>query len=408
MIVIGGGAAGFFGAITCAEQGVKDVLILEKGSEVLTKVRISGGGRCNVTHACFDPRDLVESYPRGEKALLGPFFHWQPGDTIDWFARHGVELKTEADGRMFPVTDDSRTIVEALERAAREHGVTWRTKCGVRRVERDAGGRFKVETDSREDLEADFLLVATGGIRSKAARQPLEDLGHEVEPPVPSLFTFHIEDERIEGLQGLSVEGARVSAAGRQAEGPVLVTHWGLSGPAVLKLSARGARDLAARDYRFELGVDWSGGRSADELSEHFQVERSRHGARRVASRSVVDGVPRRLWERLVAAAGIPEEARWAQLTREQAQALVDQVCACRFQVQGKSLNKDEFVTCGGVRLQDVDFRTMESRLVPGLYFAGEVLDIDGVTGGFNFQSAWTTGRLAGEAMAASLLEEPS
>ncbi len=398
--MIGGGAAGFFGAITCADHGMEDVLILEKGAEVLGKVKISGGGRCNVMHACFEPRDLVENYPRGQKSLLGPFHHWQTNETREWFESRGVSLKTEQDGRMFPVTDDSRTIIDCLTGAGRDAGVQWRTRCGVQAVHLGADKGFRVETTLGEELEAAALLIATGGIRSGAARKPLTDLGHGFEPPVPSLFTFHIEDPRLEGLQGVSTAHSSAGAGKLSSEGPILVTHWGLSGPAILKLSARGARILAEQDYQFELRVDWTGGKGQDAFSAMILKERREHGARKVMTRSPLAQFPRRLWERLSAAAGVTATTSWSNLTKDQERGLAAQLLEGRFAVRGKSLNKDEFVTCGGVRLQDVNLKTMESKLVPGLFFAGEVLDIDGITGGFNFQSAWTTGRIAGEAIA--------
>ncbi len=401
LIVIGGGPAGFFGAIAATGHGVGEIVILEKGPEVLTKVRISGGGRCNVTHGCFDPRELVDSYPRGKRSLLGPFHRWQPADTVEWFESHGVDLKTEEDGRMFPVTNDSRTVVDCLTRVARESGVKWRTHCGVTGVRVRPGGGFVVETETGEELDAQCLLVATGGIRSGEARKPVEAVGHRLVAPVPSLFTFRIDDDpRLEGLQGVSVPNATLRADTLEASGPMLVTHWGLSGPAVLKLSAWGARALAECGYRFDLRVDWTGGLQSSDLWGMFENERREHGTRKVMRQSIVEGITRRLWQRLSAAAGIAETQTWARLTKEQTRRLAGELTDGRYAVRGKSLNKDEFVTCGGVPLQDVNLKTMESKLVPGLFFAGEVLDIDGVTGGFNFQAAWTTGRIAGEAAA--------
>ncbi len=403
VIVIGGGAAGFFGAIACAEAGGPEVRILEKGPEVLGKVRISGGGRCNVTHACFEPSELAKGYPRGKKSLLGPFHRWQAKETVAWFESRGEKLKTEADGRIFPVSDDSRTVIECLTREARARGVEWRTKCGVTAVHVQPGGGFRLETGRGEALLAERLLVATEGIRSAAARKPAEDLGHGLMPPVPSLFTFHVADRRIEGLPGVSVGNATVRAGELEAGGPVLVTHWGLSGPAILKLSALGARDLAGQNYRFELRLDWTGGVGEAALMEAIAQQRRKHGARKVITRSPLESFPRRLWERLCEAAGVAEDTTWATLNRGQSRSVAAQLLDGRFAVRGKSLNKEEFVTCGGVHLRDVNLKTMESKLVPGLYFAGEVLDIDGITGGFNFQSAWTTGRIAGEAIAASM-----
>ena len=403
VVVIGGGAAGFFGAITCAEHGVSDVLILEKGPTVLEKVRISGGGRCNVTHACFEPTDLVEGYPRGRTSLLGPFYHWQASQTMEWFESRGVSLKSEQDGRMFPVTDDSQTVIDCLTGAARELGIHCRTRCGVNKVGVGGVDDFRVETTSGEQLKASAILVATGGIRSGAARKPLTDLGHAVEPPVPSLFTFQIKDERLEDLQGVSVANSSVRTGKLAAEGPILITHRGLSGPGILKLSALGARELAKRNYQFGIRVDWTGGRGADAFAAMIMKERRGHGARKVMTRSPLPQFPRRLWERLATAAGVTEQTSWSNLTKDQERGLAGQLLDGRFEVEGKSLNKDEFVTCGGVRLPDVNLKRMESKLVPGLYFAGEVLDIDGITGGFNFQSAWTTGRIAGEAIAQTL-----
>jgi len=399
VVVIGGGAAGFFGAITAAEFGAREVLILEKGSEVLTKVRISGGGRCNVTHACFEPRVLVGHYPRGSKSLPGPFHRWQVSDTVEWFVKNGVELKTEGDGRMFPVTDDSRTVIECLTRVARDLGVKWRTHCGVAEVTACAGG-FLIETEAGEKMAAHRILIATGGIRSGNARRPVEAMGHAMAAPVPSLFTFKIDDPRLIGLQGVSVPNASVRAGSWQASGPLLVTHWGLSGPAALKVSAWGARDFAECGYDFELRVNWTGNLGADEVTSLLSSERLAHGARKVMRHSLIEGITKRLWQRLGVAAGIDEDRTWSTLTKEETRRFTAELVDGRYAVKGKSLNKDEFVTCGGVHLKDVNLKTMESKLTPGVFFAGEVLDIDGVTGGFNFQAAWTTGRIAGESMA--------
>jgi predicted Rossmann fold flavoprotein len=402
IIVVGGGAAGFFAAIAAAEAGAEGVLILERSPAILSKVKISGGGRCNVTHACFDPRALVGNYPRGERSLIGPFHRWTVEDTVAWFAERGVELKTEGDGRMFPVSDSSQSVIDCLTREARALGVEWRTRCGATAV-RVAEEGFVVETTAGEALDAGAVLIAAGGVRSAEARRPAEELGHQVEPPVPSLFTFHIEDERLVGLQGVSVPNVALQAEGVSTSGPLLITHTGVSGPAVLKLSAWGARILAEADYEFELQVDWSGGKGRNVVQGWMAGQRERHGARKVMGRSLVDGVPRRLWERLCAAAGIGPEQTWSGLRREQVARLGEEIVAGRLAVRGKSLNKEEFVTCGGVRLKEVNLKTMESKLVPGLFFAGEVLDVDGVTGGFNFQAAWATGRIAGEGMAAQL-----
>lgn len=416
--VIGGGAAGFFAAIACAEKlGANgSVMLLEATAHPLAKVRVSGGGRCNVTHACFDPRELVKRYPRGGRELLGAFHRFQPRDTIAWFAERGVELKTEADGRMFPVTDDSATIVECLSRAAESAGVKIVTSLGVRTAEA-VGGRgegggasepsFWLTLTDDANLRCEKLLIATGGNRSSAGLIIAEKLGHAIEPPVPSLFTFHIDDKRLEGLSGVSVENAAVAVRGTKLKesGPLLVTHWGMSGPAILKLSAWGARDLARMNYEFPLIVNWAGGKNREALLRELTAVREQNPKKQITTWSPLE-MPQRLWERLVTASGIAASTPWAQIGNAALGKLAGDLTAAEFQVVGKSLFKEEFVTCGGVRLSEVDFRTMESRVCPGLHFAGEVLDIDGVTGGFNFQSAWTTGWLAGRALAGG--EDPS
>lgn len=400
-VVVGGGAAGFFGAITCAEaMSVRgSVMILERGVHFLQKVKISGGGRCNVTHSCFEPKALAKRYPRGESALIGAFHRFQSADTVNWFEAHGVELKTEADGRMFPTTDQSQTIINCLTQAARSAGVELRTGCGVERVERRSGGGFQLTLSSGQHLVCDTLLLATGG--TKAADSLAASLGHTMVPPVPSLFTFHIADKRLEGLSGLAVESATVSVVGTKLKetGPVLITHWGLSGPGILRLSAWGARELAACDYQFPLRVNWLPEHNFEGVLMLAQQQRGLTGAKRVSNVSL-GGIPSRLWERLVATAGIAELTQWAGLNKNQLHTLARLLVESEFAVTGKSMNKEEFVTCGGVRLSEVDFKTMASRICPGLYFAGELLDIDGITGGFNFQAAWTTGWLAGNAMA--------
>ncbi len=404
VVVVGGGAAGFFGAITCAEalQGHGSVSLLERGPQFLQKVKISGGGRCNVTHSCFEPKELAKRYPRGGPALIGAFHRFQAADTVKWFETRGVELKTEPDGRMFPTTDQSQTIIHCLTKAAQAAGVRLRTNCGVDRVEKRALGGFKLALSTGETMECDALLLATGGCRAAVAGSLATSLGHAVEPPVPSLFTFHITDPRLEGLSGLAVERATVSVAGTKLKetGPVLITHWGLSGPGILRLSAWGARELAGLDYQFPLRVNWLPDQTFESVIALATAQRSLTGARRVLNVPLA-GLPSRLWERLVAKAGVAEQTQWAGLAKAQLHTLARLLVESEFAVTGKSMNKDEFVTCGGVRLAEVDFKTMGSRLCPGLFFAGELLDIDGITGGFNFQAAWTTGWLAGNAMAA-------
>ena len=398
--VIGGGAAGFFAAIAAAERLGKEgkVTLLEATAHPLAKVRISGGGRCNLTHSCFDPAELAKRYPRGGRELLGAFHRWQPRDTLEWFAKRGVAAKAEADGRMFPVTDDSATVVDCLTRAARKAGVDLRLRCPVRSIRREGDG-FSLEL-ADGPLRVDRVILATGGTAGGGGHALAAGLGHSIEPPVPSLFTFRIRDPRLEGLSGLSVAdaGTEVEGTRLRERGPVLVTHDGLSGPGILRLSAWGARDLALANHRFTLGVNWAPTLAPAAVEATLAGLREREARKSVATWNPF-GIPGRLWERLAAAAGA--SGTWANLPADRLKALAAQVSATRLQVDGKNTNKEEFVTCGGVRLREVDFRAMESRVAPGLHLAGEVLDIDGVTGGFNFQAAWTTGWLAGNAAAA-------
>ncbi|MBL9167460.1 MAG: NAD(P)/FAD-dependent oxidoreductase [Verrucomicrobiales bacterium] len=402
ILVVGGGAAGFFAAIAGAEADPDArVTILEKSPAFLTKVRISGGGRCNVTHSCFEPRELTTCYPRGERALIAPFHRFQARDTVQWFASRGVVLKTEGDGRMFPTTDSSETIVECLLAAARAARVILRSGVGVERIERTEQGRFGATLSTGELMECDRVLLATGGCRSAALGQLAVSLGHTLEPPVPSLFTFHIAVPWLRALSGVSLEDAEVSVsgAGLRERGPLLLTHWGLSGPAVLRLSAWGARSLHQCDYRFSLQVNWLPRLNPEQLLREFDQRRQGTPAKFVVNTTIAP-LSARLWEQLVLSAGIAPDARWSAISKADLARLSLQLSRMELPVQGKSLNKDEFVTCGGVRLKEVDFKTMESRVCPGLYFAGEILDIDGITGGFNFQAAWTTGWIAGQAMA--------
>ena len=402
VVIVGGGAAGFFAAITCAEAlPGAEVLVLEKGPHFLAKVRISGGGRCNVTHACFEPRDLATRYPRGEKAMRGPFHSFQPHDTIEWFERRGVRLKTQPDGCLFPVTDSSQTIIDCFLDAARRSGVTLRTGCGVERASVRLEGGFELALTDGSALTCDRLLLATGGCRVPAMGQLAVALGHTLEAPVPSLFTFNLETPWVRELAGVVLEAVEVSVPGHglRERGTLLFTHWGLSGPVILRLSAWGARILHGLNYHFPLHLNWLPTLSVEALAAHFQSRRQAQSARFVVN-SPIPPLTARLWEKLVLAAGLPRDLRWAALSRSAQHQLVQQLLRTELPVSGKSLNKDEFVTCGGVRLSEVNFKTMASRLVPGLYFAGELLDIDGLTGGFNLQAAWTTGWLAGRAMA--------
>jgi predicted Rossmann fold flavoprotein len=404
ILVAGGGAAGFFAAIACAEADPgAEVTLHEATMHPLAKVRVSGGGRCNVTHACFDARELASCFPRGARELIGPFNRFGPADTVAWFRDRGVELKTEKDGRMFPVTDDSATIVDCLMRAAAASGARLFTASGLKSLARIPGDgrRLKAVLTTGETILADRVLIATGGTKGSAGLPIAESLGHTIVPPVPSLFTFHIDDPRLKGLEGVAAPAVASVKNTRLCEsGPVLVTHWGLSGPAILRLSAWGARELHDAGYRFTLSVNWAEARTTDEARTALERDRAAHPKRQVATANPF-GVPARLWERLVAAAGIAPSAPWAGISNDVLRSLASQATATEFAVAGKSMNKEEFVTCGGVSLAEVDMATMESRLCPGLHLAGEVLDIDGITGGYNFQSAWTTGWQAGRAVAA-------
>jgi len=393
LIVVGGGAAGFFTAITCAENSDKAVLILEKTTNLLHKVKISGGGRCNVTHDCVDPRALSASYPRGNKSLIGPFHRFGASETADWFTSRGVTLKTEPDGRMFPTTDDSQTIIDTLLDAAHRAGVKVFTSEAVTSIVKN-GDTFEIDTDSGDRYSARNVLLATGGTRN-AAGTLAEALGHDMQPATPSLFTFKINDDRIDGLAGLSVANAevRIQQSRLQSDGPVLITHWGLSGPGILKISAWGARELAERDYRFEVSVNWLPGENPAAIIAGL---RNTDAKRQLFARSPFPTIPKRLWLRFLAAAEIGEASTWAQVGKKNVATLVQHLSNSTFTVSGKSTNKAEFVTCGGVTRDEIDFQTMESKLVHGLFFAGEVIDVDGITGGFNFQNAWTNGFHAG------------
>ena len=401
--IVGGGAAGFFAAIACAEANPRnEVTVYERGSHVLTKVRISGGGRCNVTHTpALDLRAFSGRYPRGERPLIGALHKFSPDDCVAWFQQRGVRLKTEADGRMFPVTDSSGTVIDCLLYEAKACGVLLNTRSGVEHARR-RDAEFQLELSNGTTATCDRLLLATGGARDAGGAEIAKSLGHTIEPPVPSLFALHIATHWLRELPGVSVPDVELTfgPAKLRERGPLLITHNGISGPVVLRLSAWGARALAERDYTFSMRINWlPNTRVEEELHARRTTEPKRH-----VIGSPIAPLPSRLWEQLVRAAGVPSEVIWTNLSREHAKALDEMLTRCDLPVEGKTLNKDEFVTCGGVRLQEVNFKTMESRILPRLYFAGELLDIDGITGGFNFQSAWTTGWIAGKAMADSPL----
>ncbi|MDX5345700.1 MAG: NAD(P)/FAD-dependent oxidoreductase [Hymenobacteraceae bacterium] len=403
VVVIGGGAAGFFGAIACAEANPDvRVVLLEKTSKIIAKQALSGGGRCNVTHHCFSVPQFVQHYPRGGKALKTAFRTFSASDTIAWFQKHGVKLKAEPDGRMFPVTDDSATIVNCLLQQARRHHIDIKTGTGVTALIKTEKG-FKLTLSTGQVLAADQVLIATGGSAKAESYKWLQELGLQVVPPVPSLFTFNVPASPLKPLQGVSVPKARVKIAGQKLEdeGPLLITHWGFSGPAVLKLSAWGARTLQQLNYHFTVLINWVPDENEESLRAFLKDFREKSPKKVVASNPLF-GLPQRLWKALTELAEIPAEVRWAELPAKNQNKLLEALLRCEFQVKGKTTFKEEFVTCGGLALQEVNHQTFESKKIPGLYFAGEVLDIDGITGGFNFQAAWTTGYLAGKAMAAA------
>ncbi len=416
VVIIGGGAAGFFAAIQIAEENPKlKVVLLERGKEVLTKVKVSGGGRCNVTHAEFDPSELVHHYPRGEKELLGPFHTFCSGDTIAFFEARGVPLKIEEDGRMFPVSNSSQTIIDCFMGEVDRLGITVIKNCSVTGIKKSDNG-FIVQSIKKE-YQAKKILVATGS--NPKIWKMLEDVGHTIVSPVPSLFTFNIKDDRISEIPGVSTHASvevlpqtrvdsKVSidlkSKGLQqpileSEGPLLITHWGMSGPAILKLSAWGARVLSDFKYKFKIRVNWlpayHEGGVYQQLLDIKEIE-----AKKTILRTNAFDVPKRLWVNLVKAAGISDSTKWADVSKNALQELTEQLTRSEFLVDGKSTFKEEFVTAGGVDLKEINFKTYESKIVPGLYFAGEVMNVDAITGGFNFQNAWTGAFIAAKAIA--------
>lgn len=401
VVVAGGGPAGFFAAIRCAELNPRlRILIIERSKTYLGKVLISGGGRCNVTHACFDPAELVTYYPRGAVELRGAFTRFQPADTVQWFEERDVKLKTESDGRMFPITDSSETIVECLRGSAKQAGIMMQASVGLLTAEKTPKGGFRltVQKDGEAfSIQTKKLLIATGS--DPKTREIVKSLGHSIEEPVPSLFTFNIRDKRIDGLEGVSVENVTLKLDSIVQRGALLITHWGLSGPAVLKLSAWGARELNEKKYRGKLIVNWLDDYTFEKALEVLQRNKDWHEnvRKKVLIHQAFTQIPSRLWKQLVAFVG---EKRWGDISKAELQKLAQELTAGEFRIEGKGQFKEEFVTCGGVKLNEVDFKTMQSRVVDNLFFAGEVLNIDGLTGGFNFQSAWTTGWLAGNALA--------
>lgn len=397
IILVGGGAAGFFTAINIAEKNPKlKIAILERGKTVLEKVRISGGGRCNVTHAEFVPKELAKNYPRGEKELIGPFHQFCSGDTIEWFANHGVELKIEDDGRMFPTTDSSQTIIDCFLQAVQQLKIEVLTSQSVQSIFQ-GNDYWKVETN-HESYSCQKLIMTTGS--NPKVWEMLQNIGHTIVPPVPSLFTFNIKDTRIKDLMGISaVATVKVKDTKLEASGPTLITHWGMSGPGILRLSAWGANLLAEKNYQFTIQVNWLNDATFEETFETLKELKTVHSKKIISKKSPFD-FPNRLWESLVHAAGIgtfstsndSQDVKWGDVSNKQLMALATQLTNGEFQVNGKSTFKEEFVTAGGIDLKEINFKTMESKLLPNLYFAGEIVNIDAITGGFNFQNAWTSG----------------
>ena len=389
ILIIGGGAAGFFTAINIVEKNPQlKVAILERGNSVLEKVRISGGGRCNVTNSCSIISELIKNYPRGEKELLGPFHQFSTDDTVEWFKNHGVELKKEPDGRMFPVSNRSQTIIDCFMNATKQLGIDVITMQSVQSLYK-GDGYWKVETHL-ESYSCQQVVMTTGS--NPKVWEMLENLGHTIVPPVPSLFTFNIKDKKIKDLMGIS-KFARVTVKDTklQAIGPLLITHWGMSGPGILRLSAWGARLLAEKKYKFTITINWLIETPIEEALDVLKILKMEHAKRTVISNAILN-IPQRLWTNLVLAAAISEDTKWADLSKQELHNLATELTAGEFQVHGKSAFKEEFVTAGGIDLKEINFKTMQSKLHDGLYFAGEIVDIDAITGGFNFQNAWTSG----------------
>lgn len=398
IIVIGGGAAGFFAAINAAQLHKSyAVTLLEKSSKLLSKVRVSGGGRCNVTHACFDNGLLVKNYPRGEKELRNVFSRFTTTDTINWFEQRGVKLKTEVDGRMFPITDNSQTIVDCLIQEAERSGVKIKLNVDIGQIQKKED-QFILTTNDGGIFTCDKLIIAAGGNPKHTAYDWLKNLGHTIIKPVPSLFTFNIPNDPVTQLMGVSVPLAKVRVANTklETEGPLLITHWGLSGPAILKTSAWGARQLNDLNYDFTALISWLPKYTEEKLRIEFSNQRSENPAKMIFTNCPVE-LPKRLWEYLVNKAVIPETMRWADLPKKNANVMINMLINDEYKVHGKTTFKEEFVTCGGISLKEIDFTTMQSKIVPGLYFAGEVMDVDGITGGFNFQNAWSTAWVAAQ-----------
>jgi len=403
IVVIGGGAAGFFAAIQAASANKNaEVVLLEKTSKLLQKVRVSGGGRCNVTNACSDMKQLSAAYPRGEKQLKSAFSRFTTTDTVNWFQERKVKLKTEADGRIFPVSDDSQTIIDCLEKEAKKLKIDIRLESEVKKIIPSYTGGFELALANGDRISCSKLIVASGGSPKSENMQWIKELGHEIIEPVPSLFTFNIPNEALNELTGISVNPTKVKIADTKFEfnGPVLITHWGLSGPAVLKLSSFAARYLAEKEYNFSVQLNWLNDKKDEACRNELMNVKAANPHKQVNNHFPFK-LPTRLLSHLFAKSGIDETYRWADVSKIDIQQLVQNLIYDTYEVKGKTTFKEEFVTCGGISLNDIEFKNMQSKRCKNLYFAGEILDIDGITGGFNFQAAWTTGFIAGNAAAA-------
>ena len=379
--VIGGGAAGYFAAITIAETNPSlQVILLEAGSQVLRKVKISGGGRCNLTHHCFDPKELSTKYPRGARELRGAFHRWQPRDTIEWFEQREVKTKVEGDGRMFPVTDDSQTVINCLRSEACKHGVTERLNTRVTAL-RQIEGQWEIKVNGKEFLIVDKVCLALGSLKQSGLEETLTNLGHTISPLLPSLFAFNLPQHPLKELAGVAVQNASVRTLPKSIiqHGPILITHRGLSGPAILRASAWDARELAEVNYQFSAEINWLGEKTKEQIRKEFQDLRKQRAVKKLKNNPFSE-LPKRLWEKLVEVSDIDPEITWAHLSKEAMSKLLNQLTAYPTDVSGKTMNKEEFVTCGGINIKEVDFHTMESKFCPGLYFAGECLDLDGIT----------------------------
>jgi predicted Rossmann fold flavoprotein len=396
LVVIGGGAAGFFCAVNAARMNpLLKVIIAEKSSKILSKVKVSGGGRCNVTHACFEISELVKRYPRSQNFLKKSFYWFNTKDTISWFEERGVKLKTEADGRMFPVTNNSQTIIDCLIKEANKYGVEILFNTEIKSIER-VDDLFHLTTANSKIQAANFICIASGGYPKTSQFERIKSLRHTIEEPVPSLFTFNIPNNKITSLMGVSVKKAtiKIQSTKLSETGPVLITHWGLSGPAVLKLSAWGARELNALNYHFNVLLNWLPSYNENTLREEWKFLRNQFASQKISNKNPF-GLPSRLWLYFLDECNINHDVHWAELSSASQNKLIKTLTAQAFEVKGKTTFKEEFVTCGGVKLSEIDANTMQSKIVPQLFFAGEIMDVDGITGGFNFQHAWTSAWIA-------------